>query len=351
MNTEEFEKLLRRSGLDLWTLIETAISVAARDHGKELRLRRDGIVERLYRRYNGEEGAARASVESEEDDGIRSKVTEAEMDDLDNHERTRGTSPSSPQSPYRKEEEEEEEDNRGWRPYGRPFEDEQSKILAIKDHLHDPDQSDESLVHMLHTLADMDLTFKALKGTDVGRHVNGLRKHPSSEVRRLVKNLVRKWKDLVDDWVKSNSSESATSTVIPDGDSPKRIQARSSQNGNQVPDFGYSPNPRSGSSVSDKTNSEGEMKSKIALPPRKETPAKPKLPTAPPPSSSFRAKEDSLLDPERLASAKRRLHENYQEAENAKKQRTIQVVDIHDVPKPKGSFSGRHKPGFQAKHW
>ncbi|CAA7404464.1 unnamed protein product [Spirodela intermedia] len=311
MNTEEFEKLLRRSGLDLWTLIETAISVAARDHGKELRLRRDGIVERLYRRYNGEEGAARASVESEEDDGIRSKVTEAEMDDLDNHERTRGTSPSSPQSPYRKEEEEEEEDDRGRRPYGRPFEDEQSKILAIKEHLHDPDQSDESLVHMLHTLADMDLTFKALKGTDVGRHVNGLRKHPSSEVRRLVKNLVRKWKDLVDDWVKSNSSESATSTVIPDGDSPKRIQARSSQNGNQVPDFGYSPNPR----------------------------------------STFRAKEDSLLDPERLASAKRRLHENYQEAENAKKQRTIQVVDIHDVPKPKGSFSGRHKPGFQAKHW
>lgn len=143
MNTEEFEKLLRRSGLDLWTLIDTAISVAARDHGKELRLRRDGIVERLYRSKDGEEGAPRASsVESEEDEGIRSKAAEAEMDDLGHHERTRGTSPSSPLSPYRKEEEDEEEEEAdpGRRPCDHPFEDEQSKILAIKQHLHDPDQ-------------------------------------------------------------------------------------------------------------------------------------------------------------------------------------------------------------------
>jgi len=30
-----------------------------------------------------------------------------------------------------------------------------------------------------------------LQDTDIGRHVNGLRKHPSSEVRQLVKLLVR----------------------------------------------------------------------------------------------------------------------------------------------------------------
>ncbi|XP_039115286.1 probable mediator of RNA polymerase II transcription subunit 26b [Dioscorea cayenensis subsp. rotundata] len=35
----------------------------------------------------------------------------------------------------------------------------------------------------------------------------------------------------------------------------------------------------------------------------------------------------------KLEIAKRRLHEGYQQAENAKKQRTIQVMEIHDLPK------------------
>lgn len=79
-------------------------------------------------------------------------------------------------------------------------------------------QSEDSLVDLLQNLADMDITFIALKvvtqtaffiflrvsrltlsfflyvfsqETDIGRHVNRLRKHPSNEVRRLVKQLVR----------------------------------------------------------------------------------------------------------------------------------------------------------------
>ncbi|GMP58483.1 hypothetical protein CsSME_00022133 [Camellia sinensis var. sinensis] len=47
--------------------------------------------------------------------------------------------------------------------------------------------------------ADMDITLKALKETNIGRHVNHLWKNPSNDVRRLVKQLVRKWKDLVDE--------------------------------------------------------------------------------------------------------------------------------------------------------
>ncbi|XP_062207465.1 uncharacterized protein LOC133909157 isoform X2 [Phragmites australis] len=37
----------------------------------------------------------------------------------------------------------------------------------------------------------MDIIYKALRDTDIGRHVNGLCKHPSGEVRQLVKLLVR----------------------------------------------------------------------------------------------------------------------------------------------------------------
>lgn len=35
----------------------------------------------------------------------------------------------------------------------------------------------------------------------------------------------------------------------------------------------------------------------------------------------------------------------------ARKQRTIQVMDIHEIPKPKNAFFARNKGGFQAKHW
>ncbi|XLR61528.1 hypothetical protein S83_012200, partial [Arachis hypogaea] len=40
--------------------------------------------------------------------------------------------------------------------------------------------------------------------TDIGRHVNRLRKHSSNGIRRLVKLLVRKWKEIVDEWVRLN---------------------------------------------------------------------------------------------------------------------------------------------------
>lgn len=48
MELDELRLILKNSGVDLWGLIDTAISVAILDHGNELRSRRDAIVERLY---------------------------------------------------------------------------------------------------------------------------------------------------------------------------------------------------------------------------------------------------------------------------------------------------------------
>ncbi|KAJ0831524.1 putative transcription factor IIS, TFIIS/LEDGF domain superfamily [Helianthus annuus] len=53
--------------------------------------------------------------------------------------------------------------------------------------------TDDAFADLFQTLADVDLTFTVLK-------------HPSNEVRGLVKQLVRKWKDLVDEWVGLNNS-------------------------------------------------------------------------------------------------------------------------------------------------
>ena len=138
-----------------------------------------------------------------------------------------------------------------------------------------------------------------------------------------------------------------------DDDSPQQSVRRNQQNGNhQVPDFAYSPNPRNGSSSSDRNNSESEYKPK-PVPQRNVTPTRPlqsapKPVSAPPPSRPL--PRESAIDIERLNSARRRLQENYQEAQNAKKQRTIQVMDIHEIPKPKNGFIAKNKGGFQSRH-
>ncbi|MCI52841.1 putative mediator of RNA polymerase II transcription subunit 26C-like, partial [Trifolium medium] len=43
-------------------------------------------------------------------------------------------------------------------PYSGLFEDEQKKLLEIKELIEDPRQSDESLMELLHNLVDIDIT-------------------------------------------------------------------------------------------------------------------------------------------------------------------------------------------------
>ncbi|CAL9100080.1 unnamed protein product [Musa acuminata var. zebrina] len=50
------------------------------------------------------------------------------------------------------------------------------------------------------------------------------------------------------------------------------------------------------------------------------------------PQDKTKCSEESSIR-EKLELAKRKLHEGYQQAENAKKQRTIQVMELHDLPK------------------
>ncbi|KAL9313819.1 hypothetical protein ACSQ67_019271 [Phaseolus vulgaris] len=326
MDLDDFRSILDTSGVDVWMFIDAAIAVASADCAAELKRRRDSIVESLY------------------------SATAAPP-------RCRNSSPTpccrSRQFPATPQSLENDDGGEDLDPYGGLFDDEQKKILEIKEQLEEPDQSEDSLVELLQSLADMDITFQALKETDIGRHVNRLRKHPSNDVRRLVKLLVRKWKEIVDEWVKLKP-QGGRDTLMADGDSPVQ---KTTQNGHhhQIPDFAYSPNPHNGSSGSDRNNSEAEHKPKViprSEPRPKPTPA-PSIST--PASASQNRQRDSSFDAERLASARRRLQENYKEAENAKRQRTIQVMDINELPKskPKNAFFGKNKGGggSQGRHW
>ncbi|XP_010027718.1 probable mediator of RNA polymerase II transcription subunit 26c isoform X1 [Eucalyptus grandis] len=343
MDLDDFRTVLESSGVDVWTFIDTAITVASLDNFDELKRRRDGIVERLYA------ATLSAKCGSCQTDGLVDRPNGHIVRGPVQEEKAKGregkaNSPSTPQSTDMNDELD---------PFGGLFDDEQKRILEIKRHLEDPDQqSADSLVELLQSLADMDITFQALEETDIGRHVNQFRKHPSNDVRRLVKHLVRKWKAIVDEWVTVNQpGEVASSALLgADGDSP---QQKVPQNGySKVPEFGHSPNPQNGSSGSERNYSEPEAKAKMVV--RKETPSKPhpRVSASASAQNRLREQKESGFDAARLASARKRLQANYKEAENAKKQRTIQVMDIHEIPKPKNAFFGKNKAGgSQGKHW
>ncbi|OAY33267.1 probable mediator of RNA polymerase II transcription subunit 26c [Manihot esculenta] len=350
MDIDDFRSILESSGVDVWTFIDTAILVASSDFGDELKQRRDKIVEMLY----ASSSSGRCRNCDFDMDGISNRHELKE----NRHEVKGGDgggsgSPSTTPRSIHGDDDEEEDDELD--PYAGLFDDEQKKILEIKQHLEDPDQSEDSLVDLLQSLADMDITFKALKETDIGRHVNRLRKHSSNDVRRLVKQLVRKWKEIVDEWVRLNpQGDQASSALMADGDSPQRKIPQNVHH--QVPDFAYSPNPHNGSSGSDKNNSEPERKPKPV--PRKEAPPRPTQQSVPiSASNNFQRQKEQQerardFDSERLASARKRLQENYKEALNAKKQRTIQVMDIHEIPKPKNAFFSKNKGGgSQGRQW
>ncbi|CAN6330635.1 unnamed protein product, partial [Urochloa humidicola] len=322
-------------GGDLWDLVDAALTAAARDSPDELRARRDGIVERLYAgaRCHNCDASAPPPPQSR-------KAPEAAA-------AAEAVSPVSP-------EEEVDADGLG--------EDEddadagmESKILAIRDFLEDPDQSEDEMVSLLQNLADMDITYKALQETDIGRHVNGLRKHPSGEVRQLVKLLVRKWKEIVDDWVTlHNSAGDDGNSIISDGDSPNKVQPKHHQS-TQASDFKYSPSPQNHNGFSSERSINQNLESTMEK--RRTSPAPAyhntkqnsnsnySTTSSSVPARTMREQKDTLLDPEKLDSARKRLQENYQEAQNAKKQRTIQVMDIHDIPKPKNRNTFIRKNG------
>lgn len=150
MDRDDLRSILRTTGVDLWTLIETAISVAASDHGPELRLRRDRFVEKLYApppqdlcRISDD----RVEIEAFEAEKLRSRAREEEKGSSSPIEKVFGSSPLTPQSNQREEEvgDEEDEDvdiddDDDRRCYEDPIDREKRKILAIKEELEDPDQ-------------------------------------------------------------------------------------------------------------------------------------------------------------------------------------------------------------------
>uniref|UniRef100_A0A0E0B910 TFIIS N-terminal domain-containing protein n=1 Tax=Oryza glumipatula TaxID=40148 RepID=A0A0E0B910_9ORYZ len=142
-----------------------------------------------------------------------------------------------------------------------------SKLEIGEDGRPTSDSSEKTVVELLRALQTVTMTFQTLEASKIGKTISGLRKHSSEQVRDLAAALYKNWKALVDE----------------------------------------------------------HLTRKANTPPAAEKPA----PTAPPKKTASNKREEApaLVDEAKLAAAKRKLQEGYDDAASAKKQRMIQVID------------------------
>lgn len=424
----------RSANSDIFEVIEYAILVAASDCPQELQMRRDRIAERLFScrltRCNGcdhVEIAVPCEGEEEGNGGFKggfvgeggSKESKVNSSTNERGEVNRVSNYSYDEAEALTEEIEEESEIVG-------------EVLRIKEVLgNHREESDGVLFESLRRLQLMGLTVETLKATEIGKAVNGLRKHGSKQIRLIAKTLIDAWKHMVDEWVNAVAAisggtpesvnptpESVNPSVVDEEEeeglpSPPLDEGalfatqttmelsqifdgidddgnpRNTLELNKKREFGRKP----GSENYDRKRNQQTLNETSVLKDDKSQKRKQEAvikqtkpstsnfgPGRPPKlSSDHKATGDSKL-PQRvdplgvqkkrptseqdksiysddlvrlkLEASGRNLQERYQQHENAKRQRTIQVMELRDLPKQVSTQRNFHlKPGIHNRHW
>ncbi|GAA0140979.1 general transcription factor [Lithospermum erythrorhizon] len=326
------------------------------------------------------------------------------------------------------------------------------EVLRIKEILDNhQEESDSVLNESLRRLQLMDLSVEILKVTEIGKSVNGLKKHGSKQIRDLVRTLIEGWVGMLDAWMnaaaaitENTSPESVKTSAVVEEDeglpSPpldegaffahsielSHIFDGMDDDGSPLNNGGFNKNrvtwrkpsvedkgmndkphnlqksiargkDRLTSNQVEDNKSEQPMKEEKMLPgvrPSKSSSVKPGSGRPPKPTieqkiEKLRMQKTPLVDPQhvsprnrelqpdkgamrkkslappqeklrspdmlqlKMEATKRKLQERYQEAENAKKQRTVQVMDLSDIPKHDAIQNQQMKHGVynHNRHW
>lgn len=308
------------------------------------------------------------------------------------------------------------------------------EVLRIKDLLLNyPDEPDSLLYESLRRLQLMALTVDALKATEIGKAVNGLRKHGSKQIQDLARTLIEEWKVLVDEWYYTTKSigEHVANEGTPDSTNPsvldeeeglpsppldegaffatqptsielsrffdgmdddgRNVVADTRNSGESIKNYGNTGKSSSGNGNTRKQNKPTQNEANT-LPKdnrgqemkRQGTLVKPMItstsnsgPRRPSEQSHEQKIKESKLHQNKhkitrqreplicqekcsdevavqtkLEATKRKLQESYQQVENAKKQRTIQIMELHDLPKPASACRNPNmRSGNHRKQW
>lgn len=409
----QWREYFRTANCDIFEIIEKGIMVAASDCPKEYQLRRDRIAEVLFttrltrcthcdkielsvpefaesgRTVRSEFDGAGASKESKANSS-RDDQTDLKLNQVSN------CSFGEAEAEALTDEIEEE---------GLVLD----EVLRIKDVLKNfENETDSVLFESLRRLQLMQLTVDILKATEIGKTVNGIRRHGAKQIRHLARELIDEWKAIVDEWVQAtqetkgpaDSEEGTPDSVHPSIDYEEGLPSPPMDDcaffTTQSIDFAQffdgmddDGNPRNGGGECNNTRERGrrppDVKRDVPRPKEQEPIPKPSnrlLNTASGPGRPVKPNGEQrinpvlqqrsdkpniprrpVLQPEKircsdedpvqvkLEATKRKLQERYQEAEKAKKQRTIQVMELQDLPKQSLAQRNFHKFGNSNRNW
>ncbi|KAI3990035.1 hypothetical protein MKX01_013521 [Papaver californicum] len=244
------------------------------------------------------------------------------------------------------------------------------EVLKIKQVILDSqNKSEEELLEAMRRLQMMIISMDTLKVTAIGKAVNDIRKHSSKQISRLARTLIEGWKLMVDMWMSANgeaiaagkiSLDSGNSSVMDEGKAPSSPpKEKATGDGNLrnrpnevwykcIPTMQRKITPNSKPLQPHQANvfTTEKNEPKVA---RKETETG--MMTITPSDGTKLCNNLSLVERHqnlslsgrkndmdeisvqmKLEASRKRLHDAYQQAENAKKQRTIRVMDLKDLP-------------------
>lgn len=429
-----WREYFRGANSDIFYIVEHAIMVAAIDCPKEFRLRRDHIAELLFSckstKCFGCDGVnssvPRNGFDMKEEEGMKRKINEFEEEGRIKESKVESN------GDVHQVEMEVNVNNTSNLSYGEAERlnneiEEESQIIAevfrIKEVLdHHQDESASVLYESLRRIQLMGLSVEILKATEIGKSVNGLKKHGSKQIRDLVRTLIEGWVVMLDAWmnatafVSDNTSPESLKTSdideeeglpsppldegaffshsielsqifdgMDDDGNPRNSGEfnKNRKNGRkpnvedtrkqQSPNKSSARNPGSVRAV--KPSADQKVITAPKIQQRSDNLSIQKKPLAhqqdfnakgreqqtdkglikkkplPPQQEKSRFPDEGSIQV-KLENAKRKLQKRYQEAENAKRQRTIQVMELHDIPK-QGSVRNPMKPGHhnQSRHW
>ncbi|CAH8324442.1 unnamed protein product [Eruca vesicaria subsp. sativa] len=388
---DSWREFFRRGDSDIYEIIDHAIMVAAADSPNKFKSRRDKIAELLFScrvtRCNGCDHLELSLPGDDEEAHLGGDTT---VGDNNNNQIVSSYSYDDEAEALSDAIEE--------------FSMVSKEVVRIKDIFLNKDHQPHSVIlESLRKLKLMSLNVDILKSTEIGKAVNGLRKHASDQIRQLAKSLIAEWKELVDQWVNTTKEiagaggtpESANPSVVDDEEAfpslPYDVDIFTPEangfemlNGDFFDSLDFDGNPcNSGEYNTSREHERRRTQKRRPEGTQMRTQDDPFRSIKPPLSANETrrplnhemgsvhksqrkplATEQKRKAPgpqqEKLKGldadakfefAKRKLQESYQHHDNAKKQRTIQVIDT--IPK-QGSAAQKpqlKRPGMNNRNW
>ncbi|XP_033142275.1 probable mediator of RNA polymerase II transcription subunit 26a isoform X2 [Brassica rapa] len=170
-----------RGDSDIFGIIEHAIMVAATDSPVELKSRRDAIIE-LLMRYDQPD----LSKAGDKETNNSRKTVEADDGGHEEDEAKLNVNQIV------------------------------DEVMRIKDILLNKHVELSVLFKSLTKLASMSISLDLIKGSEIGKAVNRLRKHGSDNISKLAKTLIKKWTEMVDQLINTPKEVAAADDGMPE---------------------------------------------------------------------------------------------------------------------------------------